>query len=58
MITALLNYDPMGASDIYSSEWESVIANRSFSLEEVAQLYRKKLITVDEYIYAVDYLGG
>lgn len=56
MNCALLGYNPFSGADNYNSEWEYIIANYTFSLEEVAELFKKGSITVDEYMYAVDYL--
>ena len=51
-------YDVFKYADAWSSEWEYCIQCRYLSVKDVVDLFKKKLITVDEYIYAVDYLGG
>ena len=41
----------------YDSEWQYAVENNFFSLKEIAHLFKKGLISVDDYIYAVDYLS-
>lgn len=41
----------------YDTEWEYMIANYTFSLSEVINLFKQGLITAEEYMYAVDYLS-
>ena len=42
----------------YSSEWEYMVENYFFSPGEIADIFKKGLITADEYIYAIDFIGG
>lgn len=57
MKTPLINFDPVIKSDLWSSEWEYALECGYFTLKDVVELFKKKLITASEYIYAVDYLG-
>lgn len=41
----------------YYNEWHFLIENYTFSIEEVAELFKKGSIAAEDYIYAVDYLS-
>lgn len=50
-------YDVFKYADAWSSEWEYSVQCGNLSVKDVVDLFKNKLITVDEYIYAIDYLG-
>lgn len=41
----------------YYNEWHFLVENYTFSIDEVVNLFKKGLITAEDYIYAVDYLS-
>ena len=50
-----MNFDIMSRADLASSEWEYCIQCGYFTKKDVVNLFKKKLITADDYIYAIDY---
>ena len=52
-----MNFDIMSRADLASSEWEYCIQSGYFTKKDAVDLFKNKLITADEYIYAIDYLG-
>lgn len=50
--------DKMRYSDEYETLWEFHIRNLDFSLDEVNEIYRNKLISEDDYNWAVKFLKG
>ena len=40
----------------YASEWEYLVENYIFDPAEIANIFKKGLISAEEYIYAIDYL--
>ena len=53
-----ISYDPFKYADEYASGWEFFLDNSGVSLEEVREMFFKRLITEDEFNYAKYYLAN